>query len=164
MGIQQERFPISLQKQYAAFLAAQDALENAYLLSLSVEESSIERFGHIDEALNMLYHSVQGLGAFAHKSSYIQEETFRIAYQFCIHIVYLEEQIPQLLELIKTFYAVYYSTPKRAKKIGREIVYNLETIIHSSREVPGTLAILLKQPHLSGENKHHLRLIYSSAN
>jgi len=151
-------------QNYTDFLAAQSALECAKLSSASSEAEFIEQFDCVNEALNMLYAQVQNLSAFSHKPLHFQEETYSTAYQFCIHISYLKEQIPRLLELIKTFHLAYCSSPKRSQKISREIAYNLEAIIHSSRKVPPTFTELFKSSHVRRENRHHLRLIYSAKN
>ncbi len=149
-----------IQKHYTDFLKAQGALENANSLFKPEVENSIEQVDCVNEALNALYTLVRELGVFSHS----QAETFGTAYQFYINIAYLEEQIPRLLERIKTFYSAYYSFPKRVQKISREIAYNLDAIVHSSREVSPALTALFKSPRLQKEHEHHLRLIHSSLN
>ncbi len=160
----QKTSPAHIQKRYTDFLTAQGVLEHANLSSMIEEESSVERFDCVNDALNGLYVVIREISEFSHRSSYIQEETFSITYRFSINIAYMEEQIPRLLELIKTFHSAYYSSPKRAQKISREIAYNLEAIVRSSREVTPALNVLLKLPCLQRENEHHLQLIYSSEN
>jgi len=152
------------QNYYMDFLTAQGVLEQTNVSSMTEGENSIEQFDCVNEALNALYTSMREISCFSHRSSHIQEETFSTTYRFTVNIAYLEEQVPQLLELIKTFYSAYYSSPKRAKKISREIAYNLEAIVQSSREVSPILKALLKPPCLQRENEHHLQLIYSSEN
>ncbi len=153
-----------IQKYYTDFLTTQSVLERAKLSSPSTKEGSIEQFEEVYRALNALHIFISKKFIFTYKYSHFQEEAFSTTDQFFINISYLEDQIPRLLELIKTYHSAYYSSPKRTKKISREIVYNLEAIVHSSREVPPALIALLNSPQLHRENRHHLQLIYSAEN
>lgn len=130
----------------------------ALMASVSFDDETIAsgQFDQIAVTLNTTLTSVSELEELLNRDTYMLDKS--ISYRLRINLSYLEDQIPRLLTMIKTFHA----SPRRVRKISQEIAYNLKAASQSCCDVSQALTDLLKQarPHVRKENS--LRLIYSS--
>jgi hypothetical protein len=149
-------------KYCEVMVAAQTSMENAHRRLLDNEEVHVDRFDHVITTLNTIRLPVQELRELLNRSIYSLEETSDISYRLCVNLSYLEDQIPRLLTMIKTFRSIYCRSPRQALRTSKEIAYKLKSIAQSSSEVSRALTNLLNQSRHHLKNEHRLRLIYSS--
>jgi hypothetical protein len=139
------------------YAEALDAAQ-ASMAGVSFDDETVAggQFDQLPITLNTTLTSVWELKELLNRDAYTLDKS--ISYGLRVNLSYLEDQIPRVLTMIKTFRA----SPRRVRKTSQEIAYKLRTISQSCRDVSQALTDLLKQarPHVRKENS--LRLIYSS--
>lgn len=130
-----------------------------FMSNLSIE-SDIVRGDQLDQVaivLNATSTCVWELNELLMRDAPILDKSF--SYSLRVNLSYLKDQIPRLLDMVKTF----GTSPKQARKISNEIAFKLKAISRSCSDVSHALSDLPKQAHPHVRKENNLRLIYSSA-
>jgi hypothetical protein len=149
---------------YTYIVAAQASLEEVYELLLEDDNIQVDRYDHTVTILGKMSIPIRELCRLLNENTYFSGEASTLYYQLRVNLYYVDEQIQELIALIRTFRSIYRSSQKQARKASQEIYHKLELLIRSSNDLPNTITALLDQQRFQIKSNYRLRLIPSLGN